>query len=139
MHYQEWPFFLPVNKKWFCQTFINGQFLDCPVIWVLNSNRSDKKISKLRVKYLWLPKWLHHKVWWPFEQTRVSKHSYKKDVEAYDWNFQISFRSIPIHLMRNTLHVEKYLIKMRFEWEHDVSSQSSCIVDLKLWSLKYSN
>ena len=127
------------QKMVLSDSFINGQFLDCPAIWVLNSNRSDKKISKLCERYLWLPKWLHHKVWWPFEQTRVSKHSYKKDVEAYDWNFQISCRSISIHLIRNTSHVEKYFIKMRFEWEHDVSSQSSCIVDLKLWSLKYSN
>ena len=61
-----------------------------------------------------------------FEQTRVSTHSYKKHLEAYDWSFQISLSSIAIQYewdMHGMLRI--ILFKMRNAWKRDIGSQTS--------------
>ena len=40
------------QKKVLSNSLINGQFIYCPVIWVLNSIRSNQKINKLHGRYL---------------------------------------------------------------------------------------
>ena len=82
-----------------------------------------------------IPKMITPQVWrQTFERTRFSKQSYKKNFEL----FKISLRYISIHYEWDILGMLRNIsCKMRNAWEHDISSQSSCIVDFKLWPLKY--
>ena len=127
------------QKKVLSNSFINGQLIYCSVIWVLNSIRSNQKINKLHGRYLWFRKWLHHK----YDDKLLSEPGLVNNHIKNTWKFitelfKISLRYISIHYEWDILGMLRNIsCKMRNAWEHDISSQSSCIVDLKLWPLKY--
>ena len=70
-------FYGPIKSIWWTKSFTGFCKVGC--IWIF---------SKIYNFYSKLSKWLHFGLWRTLEQTRLSKHSYKKYSVPTDWDSQ---------------------------------------------------